>query len=230
MTTETESPGIVAPEAPSRRRPAAIFATAEMLAIYRRRYPDGLICTGCSRLVATVGYGGRPYECAGCRIEAPALAKEAKKRFDALARRGTLPEARGMRVLARAFPDPGWSPARKAEFERTRPLALALMGVPVARTVLGVDVGGNVTDPTREPASVRSIRVAFGTTPQGSPFCPHSRPAENCAPCRLGGPVPPAERTRQSRARKAERDRKRAYRARKACQASTPWSELRREQ
>ena len=88
---------------PSPTSPVAAESRAGLLSFkvsaLRRRYPDSLVCD-CARLIATRGHDGRSYRCASCAIEAPALAKEAAKRFAALSRRGPAPTPEQMRVLA----------------------------------------------------------------------------------------------------------------------------------
>jgi hypothetical protein len=105
------------------------MSTAQEVALLRNRYPDALVCDGCARLVATHGHAGRRYQCAGCTIEAPALARAANERLAALKARPPLPEPSQMTVLAKGHPDPTWSTARCARFEAERLASLSLMGV-----------------------------------------------------------------------------------------------------
>jgi hypothetical protein len=76
------------------------ITTDQEVAVLRCRYPDSLVCDSCAGLIATRGHLGCPYRCASCAIEAPALAKEATKRFEALSRRGPAPKPESMTVLA----------------------------------------------------------------------------------------------------------------------------------
>lgn len=161
--------------------------TAQEVAVLRRRYPDSLVCDSCARLIATRGHAGRAYVCASCAVEAPALAKEAAKRFAVLSARGPQPKPENMLVHACAYPDERWSARRQAQFERERLLALALMGVPVAEDKPVCLVGGRHRDPAmaREcPAPALPVSGAAATMS----FCAHGRPTENCYPCRYETP------------------------------------------
>jgi hypothetical protein len=77
-------------------------STVQVVALLRRRYPDSLVCDSCARLLASTGYAdyAGPFHCASCATEAPALAREAAKRFEALSRRGPAPKPEDMHVLA----------------------------------------------------------------------------------------------------------------------------------
>src|SRR5262245_54269201 len=94
------------------------MSTEQEVRVLRTRYPDGLVCDGCARLVATRNYGGRPYRCAFCLVTAPALAREAEERLATLKTRPKLPDPSKMRVWAKGDGD-------------YRKESLALMGVPV---------------------------------------------------------------------------------------------------
>jgi hypothetical protein len=76
------------------------LAPVQMLAVYRARYPEGLVCTRCARLLST----RRPrvteaerlaYVCAECRWEQQEAARAAASR--ALAARDNLAHARAAR-------------------------------------------------------------------------------------------------------------------------------------
>jgi hypothetical protein len=67
--------------------PLPQMLTEQEISVLRNRYPDGLVCDQCARLIATRGYGGRPYKCAHCETEVPALAKAASERLAALSAR-----------------------------------------------------------------------------------------------------------------------------------------------
>jgi hypothetical protein len=57
---------------------------AQIRDVHRRRYPDGLVCDACGRLLASTGYALRPYTCAECRAEAAAAATLKVQRAETL--------------------------------------------------------------------------------------------------------------------------------------------------
>jgi hypothetical protein len=52
-----------------------LTSSDQILAVHRRRYPDGLICSTCGRLLASTGYQ-EAYTCAECRSDARERARD----------------------------------------------------------------------------------------------------------------------------------------------------------
>jgi tRNA(Ile2) C34 agmatinyltransferase TiaS len=63
---------------PRTKRPS--LDPTQIRTVHRSRYPDGLVCDVCGRLLASTGYALRPYTCAECR----SAVTEAARAFERL--------------------------------------------------------------------------------------------------------------------------------------------------